>query len=214
MLSWNRLTAKNVVLLIATVVFTMLVLFETLLKPEVAAKIFPSNRVAVLGVNSMVTDLDGTRGFTSETTSSGEVIVSNGKISLTVPVKYKLEGNTSNFTLKNSGVKPTDTSHKVDYTKLTLVTTKLNDEDLDVVANRNAGENKVSTVRYGDLSGYAHKCIADSGEDENLDCVYLPLGGAQYLYIEKSYSDDYSRGYQNEIETILDSITLLEQPTK
>ena len=84
-----------------------------------------------------------------------------------------------------------------------------------MVAQENAGENKVSTVRYGELSGYSHKCVVtDETMSDDLECIYLPLGGAKYLYIEKSYSDDYSRGYSNEVEDILDSITMVEQPTK
>jgi hypothetical protein len=146
----------------------------------------------------------------------GVVTYNLSALSITAPIKYKIQGNKDNFTIEyNNDMVDHFNGIQRDFSQLhfrvlPLVGTLSEFANKSFIEHQKYDElnegGEVFAVSYGNLNGYAYNCPFITSQK----CIFLPIENSDKLYlsIAKLYSDPNNFGYDKELEDILSTIVI------
>ncbi len=145
----------------------------------------------------------------------GKVKITNllWQFELVAPATYNLIGDTNNFSVSfdgpNSGSAPPQDLvnvnfqiHKLDENETFYEKVKAEYTLSKKARGETADYKDLTNITIGEVAGYTYPCWFLVRQD----CAYLPLGSDNYLSILTTISDDYQRGYSQEIDQILSTL--------
>lgn len=146
-----------------------------------------------------------------------QITDSLNKIQFEIPDKYVITGDTRNYAIGIKGIKAVDGPDLQDFAQLQVRREELEvdlamlveEEYLKTTKNTQTEPNlaEIKEIKAGQLNGYSYSCPFLVEQT----CMYFALEDTTeyYLFVRKSLSDDFYRGYEREITNILSSIKVV-----
>ena len=151
---------------------------------------------------------------------NGDIVISDflSNIKVTVSAIYNLTGEAGNFTVSFHGIDSGKNPGPRDFSQLQFRYDSLNGNLYEKVKEEYRSSNKnndssidyndIKKIKLGNIDGFYYSCPFLVTQE----CIYLPLANnsQKYLFILKSFSDENNRGYEKELDQILNSVTAIK----